>query len=304
MTQMRLSDFDFHLPEDRIALRPARPRDSARLLQVKDGGLSDLGVLDLPNLLEPGDLLVFNDTRVIPAALTGVRPARAHGGGGDVEIEINLHKRDDEAVWRAFVRPAKRLKEGDTLHFKGGLTAEVREKREGGEVVLTFDRAGVELDKAIVEAGAPPLPPYIASKRAEDGKDRDDYQTIYARENGAVAAPTAGLHFTPRLMQALEQAGVALELVPPRYRSTYFAHVFSGGYSAGYYSYVWSEVLDADTVAWFKEDGGLSRKNGDRMRYGILSLGGSVDAQQMYEAFRGRPAAIEPLLERRGLTAE
>ncbi|MCK5859946.1 MAG: M3 family metallopeptidase [Abyssibacter sp.] len=105
-------------------------------------------------------------------------------------------------------------------------------------------------------------------------------------------------------MQALEQAGVALELVPPRYRSTYFAHVFSGGYSAGYYSYVWSEVLDADTVAWFKEDGGLSRKNGDRMRYGILSLGGSVDAQQMYEAFRGRPAAIEPLLERRGLTAE
>ena len=210
MTQLRLTDFDFHLPEDRIALRPARPRDTARLLQVKDGGLSDLGVLDLPDLLEPGDLLVFNDTRVIPAALTGVRPARAHGGGGDAQIEINLHKRDDETVWRAFVRPAKRLKEGDTLQFKGGLTAQVTEKREGGEVVLTFDRAGVELDKAIVEAGAPPLPPYIASKRAADAADLDDYQTVYAAPDkaGSVAAPTAGLHFTDRLFSALDARGI------------------------------------------------------------------------------------------------
>ncbi|MFP4518719.1 MAG: tRNA preQ1(34) S-adenosylmethionine ribosyltransferase-isomerase QueA, partial [Oceanicaulis sp.] len=159
----------------------------------------------------PGDLLVFNDTRVIPAALTGVRPAREHGGGGDVEVEVNLHKRDGEAVWRAFARPAKRLKEGDALHFKGALTGAVTEKLDGGEIILTFDCSGVELDAAIVAAGAPPLPPYIASKRAADAADQDDYQTIYADPGkaGSVAAPTAGLHFTDRLFDALEARGVA-----------------------------------------------------------------------------------------------
>lgn len=207
---MKLSDFDFDLPEDLIALRPARPRDSARLLHVKAGGLEDRGVLDLPALLAPGDLLVFNDTRVIPAALNGVRPAREHGGGGDVSVEVNLHKRDGEAVWRAFARPAKRLKEGDALHFEGGLTATVSRKLDGGEIILTFDRSGVELDAAIVAAGAPPLPPYIASKRAADAADRDDYQTIYADPGkaGSVAAPTAGLHFTDRLFDALEARGI------------------------------------------------------------------------------------------------
>ena len=207
---MKLSDFDFDLPEDRIALRPARPRDSARLLHVKGDALEDRGVLDLPDLLQPGDLLVFNDTRVIPAALTGVRPAREQGGGGAVALEINLHKRDGEAVWRAFARPAKRLKEGDRLDFEGGLGARVTEKREGGEIVLSFDRSGVELDAAIVAAGAPPLPPYIASKRAADAADRADYQTIYAdpEKSGSVAAPTAGLHFTDRLFEALAARGV------------------------------------------------------------------------------------------------
>ncbi len=208
---MKLSDFDFDLPEDRIALRPARPRDHARLLHVSEGAIEDRGVLDLPDLLQPGDLLVFNDTRVIPAALTGVRPARAGGGGGDAVIEINLHKRDGEAVWRAFARPAKRLKEGDALTFEGGLTAQVSDKLEGGEIVLSFDRSGVELDAAIVAAGAPPLPPYIASKRAPDVADLEDYQTIYAdpEKSGSVAAPTAGLHFTDRLFEALARRGVA-----------------------------------------------------------------------------------------------
>ena len=208
---MKLTDFDFELPEDRIALRPARPRDSARLLQVSDGALSDHGVLDLPELLQPGDLLVFNDTRVIPAALTGLRPARAEGGGGDVEIEVNLHKRDGEAAWRAFVRPAKRLREGDVLTFRGGLEARVAAKGEGGEVALAFDRSGVMLDAAIVAAGAPPLPPYIASKRAADAADLEDYQTVYAAPDkaGSVAAPTAGLHFTDRLFAALDARGVA-----------------------------------------------------------------------------------------------
>ena len=207
---MKLSDFDFDLPEDRIALRPARPRDSARLLHVKDGALEDRGVLDLPDLLQPGDLLVFNDTRVIPAALTGVRPARAHGGGGDVAVEINLHKRTGEADWLAFARPAKRLRDGDVIGFTGDLGATVVSKGEGGEIALTFDRSGPELDKAIVAAGAPPLPPYIASKRAADAADLEDYQTVYADplKSGSVAAPTAGLHFTDRLFEKLDARGV------------------------------------------------------------------------------------------------
>ena len=207
---MKLSDFDFDLPEDLIALRPVRPRDSARLLHVMGGSIEDRGVLDLPDLLQPGDVLVFNDTKVIPAALTGVRPARAHGGGGDVEVEVNLHKRDDEAAWRAFARPGKRLKEGDKLAFKGGLTAIITAKLDGGEIALRFDRSGVELDAAVVAAGAPPLPPYIASKRAADAADMDDYQTVYAAPDkaGSVAAPTAGLHFTDRLFDALDARGV------------------------------------------------------------------------------------------------
>jgi len=205
---MKLSDFDFDLPEALIALRPARPRDSARLLHVKEGVIEDRGVLDLPDLLQPGDLLVFNDTKVIPAALMGMRPARAQGG--DVEVEVNLHKRDGEANWRAFARPGKRLKEGDTLHFKGALAASITAKLDGGEIALRFDKSGVELDKAIVAAGAPPLPPYIASKRAADAADLEDYQTVYAapEKAGSVAAPTAGLHFTDRLFDALGKRGV------------------------------------------------------------------------------------------------
>ncbi len=207
---MKLSDFDFDLPEELIALRPARPRDSARLLHVKGGALEDRGVLDLADLLQPGDLLVFNDTRVIPAALIGVRPARAHGGGGDVEVEVNLHKRDGEADWRAFARPGKRLKVKDDLRFKGGLGATITAKLDGGEIALSFDRSGVELDAAIVAAGAPPLPPYIASKRAADAADLEDYQTVYAdpAKAGSVAAPTAGLHFTDRLFETLDTRGV------------------------------------------------------------------------------------------------
>lgn len=208
---MKLSDFDFDLPDALIALRPARPRDSARLLHVKGGEIEDKGVLDLPALLQPGDRLVFNDTRVIPAALKGIRPARAHGGGGDVEIELNLHKREAEDCWLAFARPAKRLKVDDTLSFQGGLAARVAAKADNGEVTLVFDRTGPELDKAIVAAGAPPLPPYIASKRAPDMADLEDYQTVYAAPDkaGSVAAPTAGLHFTDRLLAALDARGVS-----------------------------------------------------------------------------------------------
>jgi S-adenosylmethionine:tRNA ribosyltransferase-isomerase len=207
---VRLSDFDFHLPDERIALRPARPRDSARLLHVRgDGSLSDHGVRELPKLLRPGDLLVCNDTHVLPAALTGERDARAEGGGGPAKISVNLHTRDDAKSWRAFVKPAKRLKVGDVIRF-GSLTASVEAKREGGEVVLEFDREGADLDRAIEAAGAPPLPPYIASKRAADEQDKADYQTLFAKPNktGSVAAPTAGLHFTDRLMDELKAVDI------------------------------------------------------------------------------------------------
>jgi S-adenosylmethionine:tRNA ribosyltransferase-isomerase len=205
---MQVSDFDFELPEARIALRPARPRDAARLLHVVPGAeFGDLGVMDLPDLLQPGDLMVFNDTRVIPAALTGIRPARPVGGGGPASLEINLHKCESADRWRAFARPAKRLKTGDSLDFEG-LSAKVAEKHEGGEIVLEFAVSGAALDEAIAAAGAPPLPPYIAAKRGADEADKDDYQTLYAREEGSVAAPTAGLHFTERLFEALDKRGV------------------------------------------------------------------------------------------------
>ncbi|WP_417491525.1 tRNA preQ1(34) S-adenosylmethionine ribosyltransferase-isomerase QueA [Maricaulis sp.] len=205
---MRVDDFDFDLPEASIALRPARPRDSARLLHVDaSGALADKAVLDLPDLLRAGDLLVFNDTRVIPAALTGTRAARAVGGGGAVSAEINLHKRIGADRWRAFVRPAKRLKIGDVIEF-GAFSAEVVEKAEGGDTLLAFDKSGAALDEAIAATGVPPLPPYIARKREVDAADIEDYQTLFAREDGSVAAPTAGLHFTERLFAALAARGV------------------------------------------------------------------------------------------------
>lgn len=210
---MKLSDFDFDLPEDRIALRPARPRDSARLLHVGKGGtLADHLMLDLPQLLQPGDLLVLNDTRVIPAALTGERPAREQGGGGPARIEVNLHTRVSADSWRAFVRPAKRLREGDEISFPHGLSARVAAKIDGGEIALRFNVSGVELDAALEASGNPPLPPYIASKRAADEEDRADYQTLFSHpdKKGSVAAPTAGLHFTERLMSALAARGMEI----------------------------------------------------------------------------------------------
>lgn len=210
---MRVSDFDFDLPEERIALEPARPRDSARLLHVRPNGLGDWVVRDLPGLLRAGDLLVLNDTKVIPAQLRGRRPARAPGGGKPVEIDVTLHKRlaPEEAAgarWRAFVRPAKRLREGDALDFAGGLYATV-ERREEAEAVLRFNCAGADFDGALARAGAPPLPPYIARRRQPRPEDAADYQTVYASEPGSVAAPTAGLHFTEALLAALEARGVS-----------------------------------------------------------------------------------------------
>jgi S-adenosylmethionine:tRNA ribosyltransferase-isomerase len=216
---MQLSDFDFLLPEDRIALRPASPRDSARLLHVPPaGGFEDLAVRDLPRLLRSGDRLVFNDTRVIPARLKGRRVR----GESVVAVEATLHRRLAPHRWTAFMKPGKRLAVGDRVSFGEAtdraclltaLDATVKDKGEGGEVTLSFDIFGPDLDAAIAERGAMPLPPYIAAKRAEDDQDRRDYQTVYAEAEGSVAAPTAGLHFTEPLLAALRQAGVGLSFV-------------------------------------------------------------------------------------------
>jgi S-adenosylmethionine:tRNA ribosyltransferase-isomerase len=212
---MRADDFDFDLPADRIALRPARPRDSARLLEVDAAGaLADRRVADLPRLLRPGDALVFNDTRVIAARLVGSRERK----GAVATIFVTLHKRAAPDRWRAFVRPAKRLALGDQIRFAAdaanrSLAARVASIGEGGEVDLVFERAGVQLDKAIARIGAMPLPPYIASRRPEDDEDRRDYQTVFAREPGSVAAPTAGLHFTEDLLQRLRKRGVSLHFL-------------------------------------------------------------------------------------------
>lgn len=220
---MKTADFDFDLPDDHIALRPAEPRDSARLLVVRDGGLEDRIIRDLPDFLRPGDALVFNDTRVIPARLSGVRERVGPGGETlTVEVEATLHHRDAPDVWSAFMKPGKRIKAGDRIRFGpnsdgarllGRLDATVVDKGEDGLVALRFDLAGPMLDEAVRDVGVMPLPPYIAAKRAEDDRDRSDYQTMFAHWDGSVAAPTAGLHFTPELMAAIEARGVSTHAV-------------------------------------------------------------------------------------------
>jgi len=200
---VRVDLFDFDLPPDRIALRPVSPRDAARLLRVGAGGtLADHVVRDLPGLLRAGDLLVFNDTRVIPAQLEGRR--------GEARIGATLHKREGPRAWRAFIRNAKRLRDGDLIDFGAGVSAAAGARAADGSFLLTF--AGDEPVELLLErAGRMPLPPYIAGKREADARDRDDYQTMFAREKGAVAAPTAALHFTPDLMAALAEAGIGRE---------------------------------------------------------------------------------------------
>jgi S-adenosylmethionine:tRNA ribosyltransferase-isomerase len=199
---MRVDLFDFELPPELIALRPARPRDSARLLLVEGERISDRQVLDLPNLLRPGDLLLFNDTKVIPAQLEGRR--------GEARIGATLHKREGPRDWWAFVRNARRLRIGDLVEFGGEVTASAVEKGSDGAILLHFH--GDEPVELLLErAGRMPLPPYIASRRPTDEHDREDYQTVFAREAGAVAAPTAALHFTPRLIEALDTRGVRRE---------------------------------------------------------------------------------------------
>lgn len=202
---MRVDDFDFTLPEDNIALRPVEPRHNSKLLRVKDGVLDDFHYYDLPDLLQDGDVLVLNDTKVIPARMQAVRVR----GEFKSNISVTLHMKKSQKEWVAFAKPAKRVKVGETLNFEDGLTAEILSKN-GGELRLKFNKSAAELDAAIAVSGVMPLPPYIASKRDYDDKDVEDYQTVYANEKGAVAAPTAGLHFTDSLFEKLRAKNIEI----------------------------------------------------------------------------------------------
>jgi S-adenosylmethionine:tRNA ribosyltransferase-isomerase len=251
---MRTDLFDFELPEERIALHPASPRDSARMLVVPagDAPIEDRSVRELPDLLREGDALVFNDTRVIPAALEGVR----RRGDLEAHIAVMLIERLGADRWRALARPAKRLQVGDRLHFGhagemcmlGALDATLAARGESGEVDIAFDLSGPDLDAAIAAVGQMPLPPYIAGKRPVEAADRVDYQTIYAAHDGAVAAPTAGLHFTPELLAALEARGISRHFVTLHVGAGTFLPVKAEDTAEHKMHAEWGEV-SAETVA-------------------------------------------------------
>jgi S-adenosylmethionine:tRNA ribosyltransferase-isomerase len=272
---MRVDEFDFALPSDRIALRPASPRDSARMLvQRGNGPPEDRIVADLPRLLRPGDVLVFNDTRVIPAQLEGHR--------GDARIGATLHKREGPREWRAFVRNARRVREGDRIDFGSGVTAVAGDRAEDGSFFLSFD--GDEPVELLLErAGRMPLPPYIAGKREADERDADDYQTMFAAQKGAVAAPTAALHFTPSLMEALAAAGIGHE--------TLTLHVGAGTFLP---------VKAEDTAdhkmhsEWGRIDSGVAdRLNGGRAAGGRLIPVGTTSLR-LLESAAGEDGLVRP----------
>ena len=241
----RLGAYDFHLPEDLIALRPAARREDARMLHVRPAqGLADRHVRDLPMLLRAGDVLVLNDTRVIPAQLFATRSG---GQRPDRAVSLTLHARIGPATWRAFARPGRKLRAGDHLHMPvpgGELGAHIVEKTDT-DVIIAFDRAGGALDEAIEAAGVMPLPPYIARRRAADERDRADYQTCYAERPGAVAAPTAGLHFTPDLLARLAQAGIGAAFVTLHVGAGTFAPLREDDISRNELHSEWGEVSEA-----------------------------------------------------------
>ena len=271
---MRVDLFDFALPAERIALRPADPRDSARMLVVDGAGMADRRVSDLPGLLRAGDMLVFNDTRVIPAQLAGRR--------GEARIGATLHKREGPRRWRAFIRNAKRLKEGDRIDFGAGVGAVASGRREDGSFLLSFE--GDESVELLLErAGRMPLPPYIAGKRGADARDREDYQTMFAREEGAVAAPTAALHFTPALMAALAEAGIGHE--------TLTLHVGAGTFLPVKADDTADHVMHAE---WGRIDAGTAaRLNAARAAGGRLIAVGTTSLR-LLESAAGADGAILP----------
>jgi S-adenosylmethionine:tRNA ribosyltransferase-isomerase len=291
---MKTDLFDFELPPDRIALRPATPRDTARLLFVQPGGapeLQDRTIADLPGLLQPGDCLVVNDSRVIAARLSGRRIGR---GDSEPAIEATLHKRLDGSRWRAFVKPAKKLAVGDVLRFGtegkvcflGQLEAQVSEKDKGGEITLSFAFHGPILDQAIAERGDMPLPPYIASRREPDEKDRADYQTLFAREEGSVAAPTAGLHFTEGLVRVLADRGIGLQTVTLHVGAGTFLPVKADD-TAGHKMHAEFGTVSAETAAALNE---VRSKGGRIVAVGSTALRlleSAVGKDDRLQAFSG-----------------
>ncbi|GAA0459492.1 MULTISPECIES: tRNA preQ1(34) S-adenosylmethionine ribosyltransferase-isomerase QueA [Sphingomonas] len=271
---MNVDDFDFELPAERIALRPAAPRDAARMLVLDEAGTRDAVVTHLPDALRPGDLLVFNDTRVIPAQLEGRR--------GEARIGATLHKREGPRAWRAFVRNARRLRDGDVIDFGAGVSATAGERGDDGSVLLAF--AGDEPVELLLErAGRMPLPPYIASKRETDARDAEDYQTLFAREAGAVAAPTAALHFTPGLMAALEARGIG--------HATLTLHVGAG-------TFLPVKAADTDEHRMHAEWGRLDAETADRLNQ-VRRDGGRVIAVgttslRLIESASGEDGIIRP----------
>lgn len=271
---MRVDDFAFELPNERIALRPARPRDSSRLLHVDGGAMSDRTMLDLPGLLRPGDVLVFNDTKVVPAQLEGRR--------GEARIGATLHKREGPRDWQAFLRNAKRVRNGDIIDFEGGVRASLIDKAADGSALLHFH--GDEPVEVLLErAGRMPLPPYIASKRPADEEDRSDYQTMFAREEGAVAAPTAALHFTERLMEALEARGIG--------RETLTLHVGAGTFLPVKSERLADHVMHAE---WGRIDGPTAdRLNAVRKAGGRLIAVGTTSLR-LLESATGDDGIVRP----------
>jgi S-adenosylmethionine:tRNA ribosyltransferase-isomerase len=290
---VRVDDFDYPLPEELIALRPASPRDTARLLVVQPGAnppFADRRIADLPALLCPGDALVFNDTKVIPAELKGIRER----DGTSAQMSVTLTGRLDASRWTALARPAKRLKPGDRILFGEGegvcllgtLAATVEERGEEGEAILAFDFSDTSLDEAIERLGAMPLPPYIASRRAPDAKDRVDYQTTFAREEGAVAAPTAGLHFTKRLMDALGARGISLHFVTLHVGPGTFFPVRSAD-TGGHVMHAETGIISSDVADALN---GVKARGGTIVAVGTTSLRlleSAVDAKGQVAPFFG-----------------
>ena len=271
---MRTEQFDFLLPAERIALRPATPRDAARLLVVENDGLHDATVGDLPDRLRAGDLLVFNDTRVLPAQLEGRR--------GDAKIGATLHKREGLRSWHAFVRNAKRVRTGERIDFGSDVYAIAGEKAADGSILLTFE--GYEPVEILLErAGRMPLPPYIAAKRPADAQDRTDYQTMFAREEGAVAAPTAALHFTPDLMERLAAQGID--------HATLTLHVGAG-------TFLPMKADDTDDHVMHAEWGRIDAATADRLN-AVRAAGGRVIAVgttslRLIESASGADGIVRP----------
>src|SRR6476659_10099624 len=290
---MRVDDFDYSLPEELIALRPVSPRDAARLLVVEPGAdppFADRMIAELPSLLSPGDALVFNDTKVIPAELKGTRER----DGASAQISVALTDRLDASRWTALARPAKRLNAGDRIVFGEGegvcllgtLAATVQERGAEGEVTLAFDFSDASLDEAIDHLGSMPLPPYIASRRPPDAEDRLDYQAIFAREEGAVAAPTAGLHFTGALMDALRARGVSLHFVTLHVGPGTFLPVRSAD-TGGHIMHEETGIVSAEAAAALND---VKTRGGAIVAVGTTSLRlleSAVDAQGRLEPFFG-----------------